>query len=180
MVYLYITEKRATTDEAVLSLVPKYLAAAGREPRKLKIARAEKGKPYFEDCSDIHFSVSHSGEFFACAFAEFPIGLDIQEHIKRQNETDAQAAERCMKIAKRFFHPDEVDALELDTVSAFYKIWTAKESFVKLTGQGIDGEFGDFCIFDLDSYLWQGEYGNYSIALCADEIFEVIIQGDKK
>ncbi len=180
MVYLYIGEKRGSTEETVRRLAERYCETIGHEILPFKVVKAEKGKPYFENCSDIHFSVSHSGALFACAFAEFPLGLDIQEHVKRSGESDEAAAERCMKIAKRFFHPDEVDALELDTVSAFYKIWTAKESYVKFTGQGIDGEFGDFCIFDLDSYLWQSEYGNYSIAICANVIFEVIIEGDIK
>ncbi len=177
MVYLYITKKSGTTDESVLMLAKEYRRAVGGGERELKIARTERGKPYFEGCDDIHFSVSHSGELFACAFAPFPIGLDIQEHVKRRGETDGEAKERCLKIAKRFFHLDEVDALELDTVSAFYKIWTAKESYVKLTGRGIDGEFADFCIFDLNSFLWQSEYGNYSISLCGYEVFEVKIIG---
>ncbi len=181
MVCLYIIEKNTlSTDENVRKLAKKYCECAGIAESSFDIVRTEKGKPYFANCPDIHFSVSHSGELFACAFAPFPIGLDIQEHVKRKDETDEGAKERCIKIAKRFFHPDEVDALESDTVSAFYKIWTAKESYVKLTGRGIDGEFSEFCIFDLDSYLWQSEYGNYSIAICGDDIFEVKIEGDKQ
>lgn len=181
MVCLYIMKEAGDTVEAVKALAARYLGASADRYGELTVARTERGKPYFENCGEIHFSISHSGDLFACAFAPFPIGLDIQEHVKRRGETDTEAAERCLKIAKRFFHPDEVDALERDTVSAFYKIWTAKESYVKLTGRGIDGEFGDFCIFDLESFLWQSEYGNYSIAICGDDIFEVeIIEGDEK
>lgn len=181
MVCLYIMNKDGDTDKTVKALAAKHLGASAARYGELTLARTERGKPYFENCPDLHFSVSHSGELFACAFAPFPIGLDIQEHVKRRGETDAEAAERCLKIAKRFFHPDEIDALERDTVSAFYKIWTAKESYVKLTGRGIDGEFGDFCIFDLDCFLWQSEYGDFSIALCGDGVFDVkIIEGDEK
>lgn len=174
MVYLYVTEDifSMTTDEKVRAILRRHYDRVGfctaQTDDSLGIARGEKGKPYFPNNPRLHFSVSHSGKLFACAFASFPIGLDIQENKKRADES-----ERCIKIARRFFHPDEVDALERSAVSAFYKIWTAKEAYVKMTGQGIDGEFGDFCIFDLDCYLWQSEYGNCSVAVCAEDVCDV-------
>ncbi len=176
-IYLFLTENRAdmSSDEKVRAIVDAYFKRIGvldRPPGDaLLIAREEKGKPYFPQLPDVHFSVSHSGKYFACAFADVQIGLDIQECKNRPDE-----AERCIRIAKRFFHPDEIDSLEKSPVSAFYKIWTAKESYVKMTGQGIDGEFGDFCIFDLDCYLWQSEYGNCSIALSSEDICDIEIK----
>ena len=174
MVYLYLTNDipGMTTDEKVRAILRRHYDRTGFctaiTDDALAVARGEKGKPYFPNVPGLHFSVSHSGKLFACAFASFPVGLDIQEYKNRSDES-----ERCMKIARRFFHPDETDALERSTVSAFYKIWTAKEAYVKMTGQGIDGEFGDFCIFDLDCYLWQADHGNYSVAVCAEDICDV-------
>ncbi len=173
-IYLFLTEDRAdmSTDEKVKTVADAYFKLAGVPDRPmgdaLEIAREEKGKPYFPKLADVHFSVSHSGKYFACAFADVQIGLDIQECKNRPDE-----AERCIRIAKRFFHRDEIDSLEKSAVSAFYRIWTAKEAYVKMTGQGIDGEFADFCIFDFDCYLWQFEYENCSLALCSEDFCDV-------
>ena len=175
MVYLFLTSNSGdmTTDEKISLLAKEYLELSefpGILAEDLKIARTERGKPYFDGLKTIHFSVSHSGEIFACAFSDDLIGIDIQEYKNRPDEP-----ERCRKIANRFFHPDEVDALDADTVSAFYNIWTSKEAYVKLTGQGIDGDFSEFCIFDLDEYLFQTEISNYAISVCTPDICEVEI-----
>ena len=172
MVYLFLMKKcdELTTDETVKMLAQEYFALAGVPDGDLTIARTEKGKPYFLNNDSIHFSVSHSGDIFACAFSDDAIGIDIQEYKNRPDEE-----ERCRKIARRFFHPDEIDALDADTVSAFYNIWTAKEAYVKLTGQGIDGDFAEFCIFDLDEYLYQTEIDGCSFSLCSPDICDVEI-----
>ena len=170
MVYLFLTEKNDSTDAAVLRLAREYCALTGTAEGDFTVARRERGKPYFPNYPSLHFSVSHSGDIFACAFSDEPIGLDVQEYKHRPDE-----AERCRKIAARFFHRDEIDALDADTVSAFYNIWTAKEAYVKLTGQGIDGDFAEFCIFDLDEYLFQTEISGSALSVCTPDFCEVEI-----
>ena len=170
MVYLFLTKKTDSTDAAVAHLAREYCALVGVTEGDFTVARAERGKPYFPNTPSIHFSVSHSGDIFACAFSDEPVGVDIQEYKNRPDE-----AERCRKIAARFFHRDEVDALDADTVSAFYNIWTAKEAYVKLTGQGIDEDFREFCIFDLDEYLFQTEISGCSLSVCTPDFCEVEI-----
>ena len=170
MVYLFLTKKTDCTDEAVAGLAHEYCRLAGCAGGDFSVARAERGKPYFEKAPSVHFSVSHTGDIFACAFSDAPVGVDIQEYKHRPDE-----AERCKKIAARFFHRDEIDALDADTVSAFYNIWTAKEAYVKLTGQGIDGDFREFCIFDLDEYLFQTEFEGCSLSVCTPDFCEVEI-----
>ena len=170
MVYLFLTKITESTDAAVLRLAREYCALSGLPEGDFTLARTERGKPYFPNYPSVHFSVSHSGDIFACAFSDEPIGLDVQEYKHRPDE-----AERCRKIAARFFHRDEIDALDADTVSAFYNIWTAKEAYVKLTGQGIDGDFAEFCIFDLDEYLFQTEISGCSLSVCTPDFCEVEI-----
>ena len=172
MVYLFLTENTPGigTDEAVGVLAREYCLRTGCSVGDFTVARTERGKPYFPNNPLLHFSVSHSGGIFACAFSDAELGIDIQEYKKRTDE-----AERCRKIAARFFHRDEIDALDADTVSAFYNIWTAKEAYVKLTGQGIDGDFAEFCIFDLDEYLFQTEFAGCSLSVCTPDFCEVEI-----
>ena len=174
MVFLYYCEdvKDRSTDEKVSALARYHiLHQTGSAPERFTIERQTKGKPYFKDMPDLHFSVSHSGDLFVCAFSELPVGVDIQEYKKRPDE-----AERCRKIANRFFHFDEIDALDADTVSAFYNIWTAKEAYVKYTGDGIDGDFSAFCIFDLDEYLYQTELCGMSLSVCMPDVDDVVIE----
>ena len=45
-------------------------------------------------------------------------------------------------IQSRFFHPDERAYVEQN--GDFFRVWTAKESYVKYTGEGITDSFASF------------------------------------
>lgn len=108
----------------------------------------EDGKPFIPDLPDIHFSLSHSGEYIACAFSDREVGLDLQEHSRVQTST--------VRIAKRFFSSAEYEAiLALETgINAdnpegpaapagrsplFYRLWSIKEAYLKYLGCGLRG-----------------------------------------
>lgn len=104
----------------------------------------EFGKPFLADNDGIFFSLSHSGTWAMCAISDVPVGCDI-EIIK----------EADLKIAKRFFHPDEYEAiLALATPESaaqsdmFFRIWTRKESYVKAIGKGLSLPFESFSVLD--------------------------------
>lgn len=111
-------------------------------------------KPYLADGS-LYFSVSHSGDIVAIAVADTEIGLDVE----RYPDPDR------LRIADRFYHPRERLAVEGagDRVSAFTCIWTRKEAYLKMTGEGISADLSAFdttapplseqlCTVDLDGY----------------------------
>ncbi len=89
------------------------------------INRTAKGKPYFEN-SNIHFSISHSGELWVCLFAHFNVGVDIQM-IK---------GGRLQEIAERFFTKEEAETVRQEGRDAFYRIWTSREACGKYEGSG--------------------------------------------
>ena len=99
-------------------------------PHPLDIAAHEHGKPYLTAAPDVHFSLSHSGTWVVCAVSDHPVGVDIQ-----------QCRSFKPNIADRFFHPDEVQYLSAlpsaERESAFYTLWTLKESYVKADGRGL-------------------------------------------
>lgn len=101
----------------------------GLETSRWVCARTADGKPYFPAVPEICFSISHSGGYWACAFGFSPVGFDLQRH--EQCRTEA--------IARRFFHPEEIAWLEARGYcdEDFFSIWTAKESYLKYTGEGI-------------------------------------------
>lgn len=110
-------------------------AEAGEQYRKDRqeadlfqnIALSDHGKPSFCDMPQLHFSISHSDQLWACALADCEVGLDLQKDRERD----------CEKVARRFFHPDEIEWLNLHGFDQFCRIWTFKESYVKYTGDGL-------------------------------------------
>ncbi len=134
-------DKDRKTDGAVKMLAQK---ALGEEVGE--IARSERGKPYFPQRQDLFLSVSHSGGYFVCAFSPCEIGIDLQEMRHLRGETPESAVPRLNKMAKRFFHPAEAEYVGADTYQRFFRIWTAKEAYVKMTGQGIDNDFSSLCV----------------------------------
>ena len=111
--------------------------------------RTPEGKPYFQDYTDFHYNISHSGKFVVCGVIcggkePQPIGVDIQ-----QIPADPK---RALKIADHFFSDEEKESLhalvrEGDRSSArvlFCRYWTARESYMKLTGRGLAEPFSNF------------------------------------
>ncbi|MBR7185031.1 MAG: 4'-phosphopantetheinyl transferase superfamily protein [Clostridia bacterium] len=136
MIHLFHTHADRT-DTAVLlpRAAAEYCAAIGRPCPDLTVSRQPGGKPFFAAAPWLHVSVSHSGAYWICACTDAPIGIDLQ----RIQPT------RTAALARRFFHPDEIAWLDAHP-DGFFSLWTAKESCVKLTGRGIDGEFSRFSV----------------------------------
>ena len=98
---------------------------------KYTIAYGKYGKPYFPQIKDqFRFSLSHSGEYAVCVMAPCETGCDI-ETVKPFREA----------VAKRVFTGEEYLWLSAEKNAgrgdeAFCRLWTLKESFLKVTGKG--------------------------------------------
>ena len=108
------------------------LKKAGYDYSSLIFKTEKNGKPYVEG-ENVFFSVSHSGNMVLCGVSDSPIGVDIQK-IDNFNHD----------IIARFFGKNEQRAiLSMKDNDAkknmFYKIWTLKESYSKMTGEGLGG-----------------------------------------
>ena len=127
-----------------------------------RILRTPQGKPYFPEAPELHFSVSHSGAYWACAFSDAPVGLDIQMHQHNSYE----------RLANRFFHPEEAAYLAAKAFSpeAFFRIWTAKESYLKRTGEGLPGGLSTFSVLsplpDGAEFTYLAAPEGYTMCLC--------------
>ena len=105
-----------------------------------ELGYGQYGKPYPKGAEDVHFSLSHSGEWAVCALSDNPVGCDIEA----MRNAD-------MRIAKRFFAPEEYEYLNSirddgRRTEAFFRLWTLKESYIKCTGEGISRPLDSFCI----------------------------------
>ncbi len=105
-------------------------------PEPIRIIRSEQQKPK-TNFSEVQFSVSHSGDLWACGVSSRPLGIDLELH------RNIYMAER---ISRRFFHPAEYEYLKQYgfAEAPFFSVWTAKESYVKYTGEGISEHYSSF------------------------------------
>ncbi len=100
----------------------------------------KNGKPCIKGAENLFFNLSHSGERIMCTVSSFEVGCDV-EKIKPVN----------LKIAERFFFENEYKAIaelttEKEQQDMFFRLWTLKESFMKVTGLGMKLPLDSFSI----------------------------------
>lgn len=91
----------------------------------------EYGKPYLAGHSGVYFSISHCSCGCTVAVANCPIGIDIQD-----------IRNFSWNIAQRVCCKEELEVLEQSTERdrEFTRMWSMKESYVKMLGKGIGSE----------------------------------------
>ena len=83
----------------------------------------ESGKPYTDKA---YISISHSRDIVLVGFCSSPIGVDIE--ILRPYD---------FRLIDRYFSESEKAFIKCDT--DFFTVWTVKEAYLKLTGEGLKG-----------------------------------------
>lgn len=85
------------------------------------------GKPSLAGHGDIHFNLSHCHSCVCCIISDGPVGIDVEDiGFDRGLAEGVCSAEelQCVLSAE-------------DPAIEFTRLWTCKESFLKLTGQGL-------------------------------------------
>ena len=126
-----------------------------------QICRTDLGKPFLEGQPQFHFSISHSGPYVALAYGKEELGLDVQV-IEEKRAVCA--------LARRFFTAEETDFLaqQPDFTHGFFRIWTAKESYIKYLGTGLQTPLHSFSVLSPEEglqYHWQ-DLAGASLCLC--------------
>ncbi len=100
------------------------------QPENIIFDKTDGGKPFAVGLN-IHFNISHSGNFVVCATDKNPVGIDIE---KKQAYNPS--------IAKRICSDEETTLLEgsKNPSEEFIKLWTAKEAYGKFLGKGLTEE----------------------------------------
>ena len=150
--YLFPKDGEARSDDRIKAAAADYAERFGAYALSsgVTVGRTERGKPYLTNLREYGISVSHSGKYLVCALTKGEVGVDIQEHKILANETREDAQERFARMARRFYHPREAEYLTGDPFCRFFEVWTAKESYVKYTGEGIDNGFSAFSVIPDD------------------------------
>lgn len=107
-------------------------------PSNVTLLTTENGKPYLKD-SDIFFNLSHSTNLILIGISRGrKIGVDVEANREKY---------RWRELADRFFSPEEKSWLFANpTPENFFHLWTLKESFLKLTGEGLDRSLSSFSV----------------------------------
>lgn len=102
-----------------------------RDPRGLRFEVSPHGKPFLAGFP-VLFNLSHSGDWALLAFCrDRPLGLDVEAHRSLS----------VLSLARRFFQASEVATLKalscVEQEKLFFEYWTAKEAYLKATGEGL-------------------------------------------
>jgi 4'-phosphopantetheinyl transferase len=112
-------------------------------PADVALSVGANGKPRLDDehdKHDLHFNLAHSGDLALVVLANgCEVGVDLER---------LRAVRHAEHIAKRYFHPAEMEAILSAPPSArdtaFLKCWTGKEAVLKAIGIGITGSLTAF------------------------------------
>ena len=134
-----------------------------------RLSYGANGKP---EAEGVFFNLSHSGQWAVCAIGDGPVGCDVEE-----------IASVREGIAERFFTENEVQHLAQfegeRRNEEFFHLWTLKESYMKMTGEGMSLGLDRF-EFDMDGqptvkrdgaicdcHIKEYELPGYKLAVCA-------------
>ena len=172
----------------------------GISPQALALEKNENGKPTVQGHPAFYFNLSHAGDYVVLAHGDVPLGVDI-EQIRTQN---LHVAKRCYTEAEyayvagddseenqiRDIPGENYEATpgtdlmlvdpSMDINNRFFYLWTMKESYLKLTGDGISVPLNSFEIDPLQQVV-KGTPYRYSmrrmddcwLAVCTGEECEI-------
>ncbi len=119
-----IRDERARAASLAAGLLLKYgLCRCGVPSAELQYT--EKGKPYLAGGA-LHFSLSHSGEYAACAIDLNPVGVDIQKIVP---VSERAVSRFCTASEQRYLRGSR--DFERDVI----RLWALKESWLKAAGK---------------------------------------------
>ena len=150
-----------------------------------ELACGEHGKPYLPLCPQVRFNLSHSARFVVLAInaAAIELGCDIEEYSNKKTiKTLENVSRRVLSDKEKSMLGEPASENDTEWKQKFYDIWTAKESYVKLTGKGLGTDFrklelslneDNTTITDVDSgdcrYIFKKKIADgYSFSLCLE------------
>jgi len=136
------------------------------------LERDALNKPYLSN-TDLHFNISHAGDYVVCAVANCEIGIDI-EQVKPIDLEDFNAVLNA--------NDHEFINSFAQEIPAFFNVWSIKEAIMKADGRGmhIDPKeiYPDYTTLNctLDELSWSIQKVNidldYSCYLASGELLK--------
>ena len=146
------------------------LKERGRRERDAEYTFNEHAKPYM---GGLQFNLSHSGTLVALAVGEEEVGVDIEKITPVKEELIRRV---CTERELAY-----LNEAPQDRASAFFRLWTAKESAGKYLGIGLTDPKAFEVDLSLKSVTYKGERLNatlkeyqlegYALTACGQEPF---------
>ena len=139
------------------------LRQAGAED--LSLAYGEHEKPYLLNRKELCFNLSHSGSVAVCAVSSSPVGVDVE---KPRTPTPALLRHCFTENELRWF------ACQPDPDRAFIRLWTRKESYLKLLGTGLSLALNSFSVCPGEPgpdncFFSESETAGHLLCVCSGE-----------
>ena len=128
------------------------------------LEKNEHGKPRLKEWPGFYFNISHSGHWVVLAWGNTEVGIDVQT---------MDSDEKTEKIAHRFFTRPERDYVmqtQGGKTERFYRVWTAKESYLKYLGTGLQKPLNSFCVRSMEhpNFFFR-QLCDCAMTLCTEE-----------
>lgn len=127
----------------------------------------EHGKPFIKGREDLFINISHSGNYVLIALSGQEIGVDIQKPVPFKES-----------LVNEISSMDERSKIEKDVVKRLNYVWAIKESYTKLTGEGIGKKLSEVTYDEYEDHLDifdNGEKSAYAVMVYSDDIYSAII-----
>lgn len=128
-------------------------------------SKGRHGKPLLTN-SSLYFNVSHAGERAMCALADREVGADVESlfRFEKRKKGPEHIAGKCL-------NPKELAILEGSDryEEELIRVWTKKESYVKMTGEGLSRDFTTVDTTVENCYEQRILPGGYCATVCTRE-----------
>lgn len=138
----------------------------------LSLRLLSNGKPVLSACPDVRFNLSHSGTLAVCAVSDHPLGVDAEVLQGVHPEVSAL----CFQKAEQ----EWIDQAA-DPGRAFTRLWTRKESYLKMLGTGLNSPLNSFSVLPGEPApegcaFTEQEIGEHLICVCAHPDKKVVFR----
>ena len=125
------------------------LRAALQDTRQIRMPSIEYGtygKPYVKAVDDFYYNLSHSGTWVVLGYSNNEVGVDIEQVCMTEGRKQIAAMSFTPEEQKYIFEVND----EEENAIRFSRVWTAKESYLKYLGTGLNKWMNSFSV-DVDS-----------------------------
>lgn len=134
----------------------------------LRLSENQYGKPYDLN-GKYYFNISHCKDAVACIIGNTFNGIDV-ESIINKNCYDIIKKKVCNKNELVLLRNSDEPLVE------FTKLWTFKESYLKMMGTGIIGDLKKVCYNNCNVFFESKVYEKFVLTYCSinkEELYEV-------
>lgn len=111
--------------------------------------KREFGKPYYGINPNLNFNISHCKDGVAVVLSDREVGVDVES----MRRVSGGAVRKCCSREEALYvfgkkEDDKQDfktLLQKEEAERFLRLWTLKESYVKMTGEGLQKPFDRVC-----------------------------------